>query len=224
MPSPKRLVIFAEGQGGIQSTKTLVCKLLERFHGYDCLFVDEDVFRLGGLTALINRNGEEDWVNKVKAACKRGNIGAMLLVLDGDFSGKTFTTSKGKQPFCSKTYAALLAEKAREAGAGKLFSLGVVLARAEFESWLIAGCSELNAYCQSHETSDFLENSMKGAKGWISHRTQKAYKPTRHQDEWASKLDLDAPLLIGMRSFRRMKHALEQLVQSVRDGHPICTP
>lgn len=87
MPSRKRLVIFAEGQGGIQSTKTLVCKLLDRYQGYDCLFVDENVFRLDGLTALINRNGELDWVNKIKTACKRGNIGAMLLVLDGDFSG-----------------------------------------------------------------------------------------------------------------------------------------
>ena len=224
MPSPKRLVIFAEGQGGVQSTKTLVCKLVNRFQGYDCLFVDEDVFRLDGLTALINRNGEADWVNKVKAACKRGNIGAILLVLDGDFSGKTFTTSQGEQPFCSKTYAALLAERAREAGAGELFSLGVVLARAEFESWLIAGCPELNACCQSHETSDFLENNMKGAKGWIERHTHKVYKPTRHQDEWTGKIDIDAPLLRNMRSFKRLCHAVEQLIQSVRDSQPVCTP
>jgi len=224
MPAPKRLVIFAEGQGGLQSTKRLVCKLVERCHGYGHLFVDEDVFRLGGLTSLVNRGGEKDWISKVKAAHKRGNVGAMLLVLDGDFGGKSFETSEGNLPFCAKTYAVLLAKRAREAGAGKLFSLGVVIARAEFESWLIAGCPELAKHCQSHETADFLENGMKGAKKWISERTKAPYKPTRHQDEWAGRVNLDAPLLNDMRSFKRMCHSVEQLIQSVRDGKCVCTP
>jgi hypothetical protein len=179
---------------------------------------------LGGLTSLINRGGEADWVNKVKAAAKRGNVGAMLLVLDGDFSGKTFETSTGTLPFCAKTMAALLAKRAREAGAGTFFSLGVVIARAEFESWLIAGCSELNAHCQAHENANFLENDMKGAKEWIKRHTRTPYKPTRHQEEWTKTLDPDAPLLQGMRSFKRLHHAIEQLAQAVRDGQPVCTP
>ena len=173
---------------------------------------------------MVNRGGETDWIKKVKAAHKRGNVGAMLLVLDGDYSGKSFLTSEGKLLFCAKTYASLLAKRAREAGAGCLFSLGVVIARAEFESWLVAGCPELNAHCRTGETADFLENDMKGAKGWIERRTKKPYKPTRHQDEWARKLELDAPLLKDMRSFKRMSHAVEEMVRSVSEGKYICTP
>jgi hypothetical protein len=224
MPAPKRLVIFAEGQGGVQSTKKLVYRLLDRSQGREHLFVDDHVIQVGGLTALVNRGGETDWVSKVKVAAKRGDVGAMLLVLDGDFSGKSFQTTEGRLPFCAKTYAALLAKRAREAGAGNLFSLGVVITRAEFESWLIAGCPELAKHCQPHESADFLENGMKGAKKWISERTKAPYKPTRHQDDWASQINLNAPLLNDMRSFKRMCHAVEQLVQSVRDGRPVCTP
>ena len=224
MPAPKRLVIFAEGQGGVQSTKRLVHKLLARHQAKEALFVDDHVIQLGGLTSLVNRGGESDWVSKVKAAHKRGNVGAMLLVLDGDFSGKSFQTTEGKLPFCAKTYASLLAKRAREAGAGNLFSLGVVIARAEFESWLIAGCPELTKQCQPHENADFLENGMKGAKKWISERTKGPYKPTRHQDEWTGRINLDTPLLNNMRSFKRMCHAIEELVQSVREGRFVCTP
>lgn len=224
MPERKRLVIFAEGQGGLGSTLALVRKLMARCHANDCLFADENVFRLGGLTSVVNRNTENDWINKVKAACKRRNVGAMLLVLDGDYSGKSLRTSKGESPFCAKIFAALLAERAREAGAGTLFSLGVVFARAEFESWLIAGCPELNAHCKPHENAGFLENDMKGAKKWIARHTRTPYKTTRHQEAWAEKLDLDAPLLQDMRSYKRLRHAIEQLAQAVRDGRPVATP
>ena len=96
MSAPKRLVIFAEGEGGTQATYTLVRKLVQRYQGYENLFVDDEVFRLKGLTTLINHGGETDWVNKVKAATASRDVGALLLVLDGDFSGKTFETSAGE--------------------------------------------------------------------------------------------------------------------------------
>lgn len=99
---------------------------------------------------------------------------------------------------------------------GELFT--VDLAR------MIAGCSELNEHCTPDETGVFLEDGMKGAKGWIERHTRRPYKPTRHQDAWASKLDLEAPLLNDMRSFKRLCHALEQLVHAVRDGVSVCTP
>ncbi|MDD4019836.1 MAG: hypothetical protein PHV28_18050 [Kiritimatiellae bacterium] len=78
MSAPKRLVIFAEGQGGVQATKRLVRKLLDRHQANEVLFVDDHVIQLGGLTSLINRGGESDWVSKVKVAHKRGNVGAMF--------------------------------------------------------------------------------------------------------------------------------------------------
>lgn len=224
MPAPKRLVIFAEGHGDEHSVRTLVSKILNQCNGFEQLFVDDDVFRLGGLTELVNRNNEVKWINGVKAAAKRSNVGAMLLVLDGDFNDKTFFTSAGQLPFCAKTYAALLSKRAREAGAGSLFSLGVVFARAEFESWLIAGCPELSTCCEPHENANFLENEMKGAKGWIERHTGKLYKPTRHQNAWAGKIDVSATLLNDMRSFKRLCHAVGQLVRSVRDNAPVCTP
>ena len=65
---------------------------------------------------------------------------------------------------------------------------------------------------------------MKGAKGWIARHTHRAYKPTRHQEEWACKLDLETARLREMRSFKRMCHAVEQLVEAVRNGVPVCTP
>lgn len=158
MAKCKRLVIFAEGHGGVEATKSVINKVVNKCQAYDSLYIDDNVFRMGGLTALINRHMERDWLRMVAAANKRSDVGAMLLVLDGDYNGKKMMTSKGELSFCAKTYAGLLAEKAREEGAGTKFSLAVVFAMAEFESWLIAGCSKLSDLRGPHENADFLEN------------------------------------------------------------------
>ena len=65
----------------------------------------------------------------------------MLAIYDGD--AKHFPAGSSC-PFCAYTAAKTMAAAAAEAGAGKVFSLAVVFARCEYETWLIAGVESLS--------------------------------------------------------------------------------
>src|SRR5207249_864229 len=77
-----------------------------------------------------------EWIKAVTLAGRRSNAGAVLALYDGDF--KSFPPGSGAS-FCARTAAASLAAAAAEAGAGKTFSLAVVFACVEYETWLVAG-------------------------------------------------------------------------------------
>ena len=227
---PKRLVLFCEGQGDEGASRLLVDRLLTQLdRTRRHLFLDPDSFRIGDLTKLVNKDrkkfekkeGETFWVNKLASAAKRKNVGAMLLLLDGDYDGELFHTSDGHRSFCAKDFALLLAQQAQSAGAGRNFSLAVVFARQEFESWLIAGCPEFHEYAP--KKPEEIEK-LRGAKEWIGKHRHSFYKPTRHQAELTQTLDIHAPLLNQMRSFQRLKNAMSQLVQAVCENQPVCTP
>jgi len=220
--APKRLVLFCEGQGDEYSIPILVDKFLAQLDPVrQHIFCDSEPLRIGGLTGLVNKGTAEHWVNMVKVAAKRKNVGAMLLLLDGDHDTKSFHTPQGHRSFCTAEFATLLAQQAQAVGAGRDFSLAVVFARQEYESWLIAGCPEFQA--RAPQSPAEIEQS-KGAKGWIEKHRHSAYKPTRHQAELTEQLNINAPLLNKLRSFTRFRDAISQLVQAVRDNHPVCTP
>jgi hypothetical protein len=87
-------------------------------------------------------------------------------------------------------------------GAGKTFSVPVVFARQEFETWLIAGVASLagrrlpdgrliepNAKAPDGD----LELSPRDAKGWLRAIVEEGYKPTRDQAALTTLVDLSIP-------------------------------
>jgi hypothetical protein len=136
MATRKKLVLFVEGDGDAEAVPVLVKKLLTETNAWDCIDLDTNPFRLGKL-ADITGNKAKNWTDKLKAAAKRKNLGAILLLLDGDLEHLE------KRPFCAGEFARILAERGRQAGAGVIFSLAVVFALQEYESWLIACSAEL---------------------------------------------------------------------------------
>jgi len=220
--APKRLVILCEGHGDEQAAPVLVNKLLAQLDpARQFIFCDTNPFRNCGLTNLVGKGSVQSWVNKVKAAAKRGNVGAMLLLLDGDYDGMPFNTPEGKRYFCAKEFATMLAWHAKSAGAGRHFSLAVVFVRQEFESWLIAGCPEFQNHAPG-KAEDIEARS--GAKEWITKHGRPLYKPPIHQAELTRQMDLASPLLNEMRSYKRFQNAMRQLVHAVRDLRAVCTP
>jgi len=134
--NPKRLVILVEGDGDETAVPALVARMLAEHQSADVLFIDGNVIPTGGAKKLVTPKAitDRNWERWLGVALKRPNLGAVLLLADGDMD----LVAKGK-PFCPGLCALALSERARTVGAGATFSVASVFARQELESWLIAG-------------------------------------------------------------------------------------
>lgn len=221
----KRIVLFVEGEGEADAVPNLVTRLLHEQGIWD-VFVDQNPFRVGEIGRLVKDEFRE-WKRKLQAALKRGQVGGVLLLLDGDIA-----KVRGV-PFCAANVARDLAEAAKSVGAGSMFSVASIFVRQEYESWLIASLGAFlgksfpdgREFPQDAKPPDGdLEESPRAAKGWLSRLIDGGYKETRDQITLTRWLDFQLVRDRGMRSFRRLESALEELVTAIRSENHIASP
>ena len=117
---------------------------------------------------------------------------------------------------CPKTQAIALAK--RIAAMEPLpFSVVIVCARREFESWFLASLESIH----EGEHYDHDPEEIRDAKGWL--RKKFGYKPTTHQARYTQTID-PGVAYVKSRSFRRLYHAFEEIVSAVTEGKCIITP
>jgi len=226
--TPKRLVLLVEGQGDVEAAPVLLGRLLNEYGAFDLVFVDPAPLRVGAYSN-ISREEFGKWRRYLLAAAKRQDVGGCLLLLDGDSPIKV-----DGAPFCAMRAARRLADEARRVGAGRLFSVAIVFACMEYESWLIAGVQSLagkqfadgsNAIPdQIKEVPRDPESAPRDAKGWLDGVMKTRYKPTRDQAELTRLVDLGVIRRHKMRSFRRLESAVQGLVRALRCGEHAVTP
>lgn len=226
----KRLVLLAEGQGDEAALPVLVRKLLlERNRDRD-FFADKDVMR-GASYMKWDKEAERPdytkWISRVAAASRRRNLAGVLAVYDGD--APVFPAGS-KTPFCAADAAKVLAQVAADAGAGKTFSLAVVFACTEYESWIIAGIESLAGKRYSDGRPAVPAgltfppgNCEVHGKKWLEQHYP-GYRPTLDQGSLTDLLDLGIVRTKGLRSFRRLEHAVDQLLEAADRGTHILTP
>ncbi len=222
----KRIVLFVEGEGEAEALPKLVKRLLTEQQAWDVVHLDEDTFRVGEVNRLV-KNDYHEWKRKLAASLKRRNVGGVLLVLDGD------AKKVAGEPFCAARVARSLARASASVGGGVSFSVAVVFARQEYESWLIAGIEALAGKrladgrliaANANAPDRDLEESPRDAKGWFSGVIDGGYKPTRDQAALTDLLDLAVVRARNLRSFRRLEAALVDLVSAVRSDKHTATP
>src|ERR1700693_504775 len=128
MSPPKRLVLFVEGQADSSAVPVLVKHLLTEFNAWEHVFLDPKPFVVGN-AAEITRDSGKRWVRYLQDARERQNLGGILLLQDRDLG-----RIRGED-FCAWRFGVRLAEWARSAGGGSLFSAAAVFACKEYESW-----------------------------------------------------------------------------------------
>jgi hypothetical protein len=230
MASLKRLVLFVEGEGDEVAVPVLVSHLLTECNAWDCLFLDPSPFRVKKVTDLIRRN-EKNWKRFLGAARKRRDLGGVLLLLDGDIR------LAQRQKFCARDVGRELSRAARQEGAGSMFSVASVFALQEYESWLIAGVEALagkplppdnrpGIRAGTVAPTDDLEAKPRDAKQWLRQHMDSGYKPTTDQEPLTRLLvaNLGSLRARGLRSFRRLESAIQQLVDAIRSGNHVVTP
>lgn len=117
-------------------------------------------------------------------------------------------------------------ELARRARVLKLpFPVAVVCATCEFESWFLADL-RCAAYClRANASYAGNPDSECGAKGWLARHMQPGTTYKESQDQ----VRMTANLRLGRvekksGSFRRMLHAVAELVQLIAESRPDVTP
>ncbi len=223
----KRIVLFAEGHGEDVALVRLVKRLLTEQGVWERrdILLDEHPFRVGQVGRLV-KDGCSQWKRWLAASIKRRNLGGVLLVLDGDAK-----RIEGRA-FCTAAVAARLADEAKAAGAGTKFSVAVVFARQEYESWLIPAVAALAGSRLSDgrrirpdtelPVGDLEEK--RDAKGWINSVLEGGYHATRDQATLTELADLQAIRNFRLRSFRRLEAALAELVLAIREDMHVATP
>jgi hypothetical protein len=223
VPIPK-IIPFVEGQGDVQALPILVKRVLVNILGaqFSANPVDIcDAWRVGHLNKL-QASGCAQWIRLLGVAGRNG-ASAVLLVLDGDNLGK----------LCPVEVARALSKSAQVSGAAVGFSVGVVFAMQEMESWFIADAQALSLSLNTQPLRrvkpltaipDNPEHGPRDAKGWLSHNMPDGYKPTIHQAEFARRLDIHTVRSQNLRSFRRFEHAVQQLYTAVVSGSHVATP
>lgn len=223
----KRVVLFVAGQGDALAIPVLVKRLLTEMEAWDCVYLDPDPFVVRSVGRLV-RDRCRNWLRWLGAAAKRRDLGAVLLVLDGDDP-----TIHG-QEFCAAEVARRLAQEATRARGGDSFSVAVVFARQEYESWLIAAVESLSDRRLKDgragvkpgltpPTGD-LEVAPRNAKGWLGDAMVSGYSPVKDQALLTEIADLEQIRSRPMRSFRRLENATRQIVLAIRDDHPLTSP
>jgi hypothetical protein len=223
---PRRLILMGEGQGDAAALPALVRRLLrDSGAAGELIFEDRQCMRIGGIGKLLKDNGRE-WLRFLAIAQRQGAEG-VLLVVDADVLPPRFGS-------CVAEVARHLAALARDQ-AGQVLSVVVVLARKEFESWLIAGLEPLagrtltpppgrpggsgGSLVIPADLKVPAEEPETHGKAWLQRHLR--YKETAHQALLARHVDLVAIRRCNLRSFQRLESALQELRRAT--GHT-CSP
>jgi len=228
----KRLVLVGEGHGECSALSTLARKILNSNANGGSFFVDHDIVRAGGVPGLVKWDHSlqkadfTEWNRKIKLASKRRDVAGVIAIFDGDCP---HFPAGSRKLFCPVTAARQMAAAASETGAGATFSLAVVFACKEYESWLIAsiesiaGKSILDRPAYPTGLTAPEGDPQSHGKRWLE-KNISGYRPTRDQNVLTELLDLSIVRGKNVRSFARLETAVDQVVNAANAGVFVCTP
>lgn len=226
----KRLVLVGEGHGDALALPTLVRKLLREKETDPIIYVDDEVIRESSPVKWDKERACPDfrkWIARVTLASRKRETGAVLAVYDGDLP--SFPPGSGSA-FCAAQAAKSMAAAAREARAGEIFSLAVVFACTEYETWLVAGIESLSGRRFKDGRAALPPGLVlppgpveSHGKRWLE-EVFPGYRPALHQSELTEMLDLNLLRKRKVRSLQRLEHALEELLSAANSGRHIVSP
>ena len=218
----KRLVLCVEGAGDVAAMPALVggalmADLPATHQG--ALFLDSKPMQVGSITQLAGKaESQQNWTTYLELAKRRKPLGGVLLILDGD------EKEVEEDPFCAVSVARLMGERAKATGAGQLFSVAVVFLRMEYESLLIASYPTLTGHREGVNLPANVEEAPRDAKRWLSQHLAGGYRETQHQRPLTREVDFGLLRQKGVRCFRRLEHALRELVEAVQSDQHVVSP
>ena len=209
-----KIVPIVEGDGEVTAVPILLHKILQELG--ECRFQVANPKNAHGCGNLKKVGGIEKFV---RYAWLEPNCAAVIIIVDGDEANG-----------CPITLARDFVKRV-ELLNGR-HPVAIVIANQEYEAWFLASLpsivgKEITEYLQFPSDSVFEGDpeGLRGVKGWITRQLPrgKAYKETDHQAPMTRLIDLTLARSQS-RSFRRICHAVEELLFSVASGAKGVTP
>ena len=205
-----KIVAIVEGDGDERAVPKLIRRVLwEHLHRYDIVVSKAKNAR--GKPGLLKR------VDQFLQYALLDQCDAILVIIDADNE-------------CPHRRASSIADQATALKLG--VPVAVVCAKAEYETWFICNLTE----SAGQDIRKYLEipqfviapsavEEIRGAKEWLSERMprNRAYQETSDQEPLTYHIDLELTLN-GSRSFRRLCHAIEELVHAIDASTTVVTP
>ena len=200
------IVPVVEGPGDTVALPQLLGRILSQINNRP------DVMVAQGKTSVVtahNRSNLEKYLEKFLGhALNKPDCAAILILVDADDD-------------CPVTVSQQLTQRCEQIGT--TIPIQVVYAHREYESWFLASLDSIRGRHGIPETASLTGEFevVANPKKWLSDRmpTGQAYKETTHQASFSSAIDLDLARQ-NSRSFRRLCHALEQLVEGISQTAP----
>ena len=195
------IVPIVEGHGDVDALPDLMRRIIwEKFNRYDVIVAP----RKGGVISANGRSNLESNPEKfLRYALNNPGCDAILIVLDADDD-------------CPVDLARRLLQRCE--GLHRGLPLQIVCARPEYEAWFLASLDTIRGKGVIPENTNFNGDpeEVRDPKRWLTDRMAqgRAYKETDHQASFSSHIDIELAHH-NSRSFRRLCHALEQLVGGI---------
>lgn len=220
-----KLVPIVEGDGELNALPVLLRRLLhDEWQRYDWgILRPINAHGCGGLTTP---NGIERFI---EYALLEPECDGVLVLIDGD-AVHHLPDRQRPENDCSPAFASVLAQRVR--ALAPRAPVVIVIVRWEYEAWFLASVESiagrpikgLPGLPADTQFSGDVE-SERNPKGWIEARFPpgRRYSETRDQAAITSLLDLN---LVDerSRSFRRLKNAIQQVIDYHQRGQVFVTP
>ena len=206
-----RLVPIVEGDGEVDAVPILLREVLAASKRSDIQVARPK--NAHGRSNLVKDNGVESFI---RLAWKERGCRAILILLDAEGD-------------CAKDVASELAGRA--ASLGLKVPVAIVCANRQYESWFLASLPSDEA---QSDMADYFESEIRFVGNCEDVRSPKRlltnampegriYKETLNQASLTQRLDHQMAFSAS-RSFQRLHHAVQQLVDAIEGGDQIATP
>ena len=210
MNDGRSIIAIVEGRGEVKAAPGLIRRVLgERLDRYDI-----------SLLSPIRANGGPDLVKRFEVHLGHAideNADGILVLVDADDE-------------CPVEGARSLVDRASALDLG--VPVAVVYAKGEYETWFISSLSEstgegirsrLNIASSVNAPEDV--EGIRGAKEWLKRQMPRdqGYKETSDQESLTHHIDMDLTYSRS-RSFRRLCHAVKELVRGIDESEAVVTP
>jgi hypothetical protein len=189
---------IVEGHGEVQAVRELISRIAAELCG---TWVEvAPPFRLD--SGKMRKPEELGKAIRVQAARVKGP-GGVLVLRDGDDHDVRCPVELARQMAPSPGLVPIPVE--------------VVIARHEYEAWFLAAAESLRSHpaVRDDASAPADPEARRGAKSRLEAMMCESYKETLHQAKFSALIDLDAARSRS-RSFRRMVHAVECLLEPAR--------
>ncbi|MFZ0548782.1 MAG: DUF4276 family protein [Candidatus Promineifilaceae bacterium] len=204
----KRNKIYAvvEGHGeagnrkGSSSIINLINRIIHERHEWRYLFAVSPVWRMKSQGDFFKPEKLENVLRRYK---ERDDCAAIVVLVDVDED-------------CAKEKAYQIVRRIHNMETLP-FSVAVVCPKPEFEAWFLACLEDILPGLKFEDDPE----EKRDAKGYL--KQNYGYKPTRHQATFTQMINIQTASERS-RSFRRLLHAIEELIQARERNETVITP